>query len=60
MESFDQIRKQPLTALVNKIVDFLSESSMKHYPRADSAFKKFQSLDFQEYRAKIYETHELK
>ena len=24
-----------------KIIDFLSETSMKHYPRHDSAFKKF-------------------
>lgn len=42
-----------------KIVDLLSETSMKHYPRKDSAFKKFESLDFQEYRSKIYDPHEL-
>ena len=54
------MKKSKIKSMENKIVDFLSESSMKHYPRADSAFKKFQSLDFQEYRAKIYETHELK
>ena len=36
----------------------LSETSLKHYPRPDETFKKFQSLDFQEYRSKIFETHE--
>ena len=29
-----------------KVVDLLSETSMKHYPRRDTAFKKYQSLDF--------------
>ena len=42
-----------------KVTDLLSETSLKHYPRRDVAFKKYQSLDFQEYRSKIYETHEL-
>ena len=40
------------------VVDLLSETSLKHYPRPDNTFMKFQSLDFQEYRSKIYETHE--
>ena len=40
------------------VVDLLSETSLKHYPRPDSTFAKFQSLDFQEYRSKIFETHE--
>ena len=46
---------------MQQVVELLSETSLKHanYPRKDNAFKKFQSLDFQEYRSKIYETHEL-
>lgn len=34
-------------------------SSEKSYPRRDKAFYKFESLDFQETRSKIFERHEI-
>ena len=34
-------------------------SSEKSYPRRDKAFFKFESLDFQETRSKIFERHEI-
>ena len=40
------------------VVDLLSETSMKKFPRAENSFKKYQSLDFQEYRSLVFETHD--
>lgn len=31
---------------LTSVVDLLSETSLKHYPRPENTFRKFQSLDF--------------